>query len=177
MRQSTIILDPHIPLGGFLGMMGATRPKAAITLSAVRRHSRRGMGDAVSDVIADSNNPAYYPAPSTVPVYSPTWTDDLWNMLTGNLSSNEQNQLAAEESAELQQAGMAPAAAQAQATSDVTDSLATYSGAGAFGITTTGALPTSGVTGTIGSLFGGIPTWALVGLCGVGILLVVKKIL
>lgn len=170
MRAAAIILEPHRPAGGFLGLAAASSSQPRYTHSR-----RRGMGDIID---VSTVMPALNPAPaSTIPDYSPGYDDYLYNMITGNLSTGEQQQLIAQQSAMYQQAGMAQPAANAQAASDVNTALANVTAPGAFGITTTGALPSSGVSGTLASIFSAIPTWALVGGIGVGLLIVAKELL
>lgn len=161
MRASTLILEPHKPLGGFLGMMRGRVP--------------RQLGG-----IIDPNTvmPFDSPAPSQfAPEYSPNYTDYLYNIFTGNLSTGEQNQLINETAQNYVAAGMAPTQAATQAASDVNAALANVTAPGAFGITTTGALPSSGASGTLANLFGEVPGWAWVGILGIGGLLLARKLL
>jgi hypothetical protein len=179
MRAATLILEPHKPLGGFLGMNGPMpRP--------LRRHLKRaGLGDSTSSgSIGDAIWAGIFPPASlaidasnyVIPGSTPS--DILYNATTGDLSTAQSNNQVTSETATLVQGGMDPADAAAQAASDNNLALTTYSGPGAFGVITTGAAPGQGITASLGSglssLFGGMPIWAILGLGGVGLLLIAK---
>jgi hypothetical protein len=110
--------------------------------------------------------------------------DVLYNAAYGNLSPNQVAQQTAQEQAQLVQAGMAPAAASTQATSDVDDALSTYSGPGGAGVTWTGALPSqpgfptaaanaagNAIFNAVAPTAAAIPTWAWYAAGAVGALL------
>lgn len=189
MRASTLILEPHKPLGGFLGMRGPA-PR-----SIVRR--LRGLGDGTSWAVIEAGGgtptPNYAFPVSTgvieasggtpIPVGSvqpsSTLTDYLYNATTGDVSAAQQQGMISSEAAQLMQAGMDPTDAQTTATSDVTSALTTYSGPGAFGVVTTGAAPGQGLVASLESSLGsinGIPGWAWLAIGGLGILLAIKVI-
>lgn len=130
------------------------------------------MGDG-SDVVVPpefiSPSQGYDPAtnapdPGPVIISGSSPLSVVWNAATGTLSPAQVNNLKVQESAQLVQAGMAPAQAAATAQQDVDDSLSTFVGEGAFG-TYTGALPSQASTGLLNSFFGpsildSIPSWA-----------------
>jgi hypothetical protein len=67
----------------------------------------------------------------------------LFNAATGNVSQDQFQQLVNQEAQSLVQAGMDPVSAQAQANQDVTATLNSATLPGGFGVTWTGAAPTS----------------------------------
>jgi hypothetical protein len=70
-------------------------------------------------------------------------TDVLSNAVTGNATAAQKQAMVQQVTAQYVQSGMDPATAQAQAQQDVTTALKTFTGPGAFGVTWTGADPTS----------------------------------
>jgi hypothetical protein len=190
MRAATLILEPHKPMGGFLGMRGPA-PRE------IKRRIRT-MGDGTSWAVieAGGGTPSTYPVPVSTGVIeasggtpipagsvdsSSSLSDLLYNAATGDVSNEQEQNLISQESAALQQAGMNPTDAAAQAASDVNTTLTTYTGPGAFGIVTTGAAPGQGWVASLGSALGGIdlsniPGWAWLAIGGLGIYLAVKVI-
>ena len=105
--------------------------------------------------------------------------DLIENMATGNLTQDQVNAAIGNNAAEYVQAGMSPAAAQAQATSDVNAALSTFTAPGGLDLTWTGALPsqpgfgTAALTAAAGAGTGAVSWlasyWPLVALGGVGL--------
>jgi hypothetical protein len=121
------------------------------------------------------------------PIPGSTAGDDLYNMSYGNVSPNQNTSLVAQEQASLVQAGMDPAAAAAQAQSDVTDTLSTYTGPGALNVNWTGAAPNqpgfptaaasaagSAIANTLSPTLSAIPTWIWWVVGGLGIFVAYK---
>ena len=105
--------------------------------------------------ILDLEAGTYAPGP---PAYPPdTWFTNtfgqgatpsglLFSAATGNVSPQQKANLVAQQTAAMIKAGADPATAAAQASSDVTTTLMTASGPGAFGIPWTGADPSQAWT-------------------------------
>lgn len=190
-RASTLILEPHKPLGGFLGMMGA--PSYGRNFRRIgSRHKHVGMAGAVPGAAANLSASQMSTAGGggTPIVFAPnpdawSFSDDLYSMATGDVSPTQQAALIQSEQTQLVQAGADPATAQAQAQADVNAALTSYVGPGAFGVITTGAAPGQGLVASLGSGAGSlfdalgissIPGWAWLAIGGVGILVLVKAI-
>lgn len=178
-RSAMVILEPHKPLGGFLGMMGApTYGRAArrVGLRGAVPGAAAGLSPSQMSTVGGGGTPVQYNFAGD----TPSWgvSDYLYSAATGNVSQNVATQLQQEEAASLQQAGESAADANAQASSDVTDALSTYVGPGAFGVITTGAAPGQGIIGALNSALGisSIPGWAWLAIGGVGLLVLVKAI-
>jgi hypothetical protein len=116
-------------------------------------------------------------ASSSIP--GSTIADYAYNAATGNLTQSQVQAITAQNTAAYVQAGMDPSAASAQAAADVDSALSTYTGPGAFGVTWTGAQPSSSTwasalnpanwfTNPDGSI-----NWLLVGGIGVGVVALV----
>lgn len=114
--------------------------------------------------------------------------DLLANALTGNLTADQQAALTQGETQNLVQAGMTPAAAQAQANADVNAALTTFTGPGGFGITWTGAAPNqpgfgaalvntaAGAIAPVSNTLGWLAQyWPWLALGGIGLFFVAKK--
>ena len=126
----------------------------------------------------------YGPATSDVPPTAPaaalaipgtTVSSWLYNAATGNLSQSQVNALVAQQSSDLQKAGMPADQSQAQAKQDVMNTLASFVGPGAFGITWQGALP-GGPDWTTGIGAWLAANWPWLALGGVGIWWVSKRL-
>lgn len=179
MKTAMVILEPHKPLGGFLGMMGAPsygRAARRVGLRGAVAGGAAGLSPSQMSTAGGGGTPVQYNFAGD----TPSWgiTDYLYSAATGDVSSNVATQLQQEESTALQQAGESAADADAQANSDVTSALSTYVGPGAFGIITTGAAPGQGIVASLNSALGiaSIPGWAWLAIGGVGLLILVKAI-
>ncbi len=91
----------------------------------------------------------------------------VYNAATGDVSPAQKAALVQQGAASLVAAGADPGTAAAQAESDVSDTLDTFSGPGAFGVTWTGANPATNAVGSTGSWLA--DNWAWLALGGVGI--------
>jgi hypothetical protein len=125
------------------------------------------------------------PAPSNAPpegwliqsVPSSSPYDFAYNAATGNVSPAQKQQLVANQTAALIQAGVDPTSAAQQAQDTITTALTTYSGPGAFGVPWTGADPSQSWPTQISNLLQSsdptfnVPFW--VWLAGGGFLLFV----
>lgn len=116
----------------------------------LRSRRLRGLSGAVPGAAANltpsqmstARGGATDPDQSLIP-YIPGSTpgDILYNAVYGNISPNQQANLVNQEQAELVAGGLDPTTAATTASSDVTETLDTYTGPGGFGVTWTGAAP------------------------------------
>lgn len=91
-------------------------------------------------VLLNPNNPSG----SLITPGSSLWNtikDTIYNSATGDLTQDQVNQLVQQESSELQQAGMSASDAQQQAQSDVNETIQSFCGSGALGVSWCGAGP------------------------------------
>jgi hypothetical protein len=126
-------------------------------LLAARRRLGQAPGFFIPNIAADW----IYPSPTSPTVPAPSApsapsapasagfipgssvADYLYNAETGNLTQNQVQAIAAQNTQSYIQAGADPNTASAQASADVNAALSTFSAPGAFGVQWTGALPTS----------------------------------
>jgi len=103
----------------------------------------RGLGSIASDVAALAALPVTLPA-SLYNAVVRGWGSVqgfLYSAATGNVSPDQQTALIQQATQDLVRTGVAPQAAQAQATQDANAVLSTFTGAGGLNITWTGAQP------------------------------------
>lgn len=180
-----------------LGRLGRTPSRLR------RRRGLRGLGDSfwsmetinpptIPQLVQENTDPATIDLIAAggalalspfVPLNSPALNNLAQNAATGNLTQDQVQQAVAAETASNIAAGASPADASAQAATDVSNTLATFSAPGAFGITWTGALPSSSswpsalldsiLPGAGGGT--GLPLWAWIAILGVGGLIVWRE--
>lgn len=97
-----------------------------------------------------------------------------YNAATGNLSAAQVAALQQQEEQSLVAAGAAPADAATQSAGDVTDTLQSFTGPGAFGVTETGALPGS-PTVFSSALDSSSSLWLWLAVGGVALLIFMKE--
>jgi hypothetical protein len=175
-------------------MRGRIHPVMRYKLSQ-RAHARRsGLGQQIDPAsgmpIMDLEAGTYAPGPPALP--PDTWFTNtfgqgaapsglLFSAATGNVSPAQKQNLIAQQTAAMIKAGADPATAAAQASSDVTTTLMTASGPGAFGVPWTGADPSQAWTTQLSNWLQtpdaslGVPMWMWLAGGGLAIWLLAKR--